>query len=76
MKCLRKTYGNETYSQMKRRINKYNLQHRKSNEPYSRRYRTCAHALEVLLYRSPNRMAFWNAWTKISNRWPDKKKWQ
>lgn len=76
MKCLRKTYGNETYSQMKRRIRKYNRQYRKSQSPYSRRCRTCARAFEFLMFLSSNHMAYYNTWAKISNQWPDHKRWQ
>lgn len=76
MKCLRKTYENETYSQMMRRIRKYDRQYRKSQSPYSRRFRTCERALGVLMFYSPKRMIYWDAWTKISHQWPTKKRWQ
>ncbi len=76
MKCLRKTYKNETYSQRQRYIKQYNRQYRKSQSPYSRRHRTCARALDFLMFLSLNDMAYYNAWARISHQWPDKKRWQ
>lgn len=77
MKKFRKTYEGETYSQRERQSKEYNYKYWKKISPYSRRCRTCARALRLLLSLSSNRLAYYNAWTKISQWWPVKKrKWQ
>ena len=76
MKCLRKTYENETYSQRQRRIKQYNRQYQKSQSPYSRRCRTCERALKFLLFLGSDYIAYWNAWARINHQWPTKKRWQ